>query len=52
MHHTLESYKAFPYVAWTLIISFTLFTYTLVVQLQNQLDEEIIGIGQIKEGGK
>jgi len=38
MNHTLESYKIFPYIAWALVISFALFTYTLTVRLQENLN--------------
>lgn len=30
----LETYKIFPYVAWALILGFTLFVYNLVTDLQ------------------
>ena len=34
MNHTLESHKFFPVVAWTLVVSFTLFTIMLTYQLK------------------
>jgi len=36
MNHTLEQYKAFPYVAWTLVILFAFFTINLTVQLNKE----------------
>lgn len=33
----LEGYKAFSYVAWVTIILFTLFTYNLVLNLEESL---------------
>jgi len=33
MKHTLEGHKFFPYIAWTLVIGFVLFTYTLTIRL-------------------
>lgn len=41
---TLEKYKIFPYVAWTLFIGFTLFVYTLVIQLQ-ETTESLVATG-------
>jgi hypothetical protein len=35
MGHTLESHKFFPYMAWTLVIAFALFTYTLTLRVQD-----------------
>jgi hypothetical protein len=32
---TLEKYKVFPYVAWALFIGFSLFVYSLVLELQS-----------------
>ena len=31
---TLERHKVFPYIAWGTLLFFTLFTYYLVLQLQ------------------
>ena len=31
---TLEKYKIFPYIAWTIFIGFSIFLYSLVLQLQ------------------
>lgn len=37
MNNTLESSKFFPYVAWTLVIGFAVFTYMLTVRVQEEL---------------
>jgi hypothetical protein len=37
MHNTLESHKFFPYVAWSIVIGFALFTYFLTVSVQSEL---------------
>ncbi len=37
MNHTLESYRIFPFIAWTLVIGFAVFTYMLTVRLQENL---------------
>lgn len=31
---TLEGHKAFPYIAWTTVVLFSLFTYNLVLDLR------------------
>jgi len=31
---TLEKYKLFPYIAWAVFIGFSLFVYSLVLELQ------------------
>lgn len=31
---TIEGSKAFPYIAWVTLLLFSLFTYSLVLQLQ------------------
>jgi len=38
MHNTLESSKYFPYVAWTLVIGFALFTYTLTLRVADEMN--------------
>lgn len=30
----LESYKIFPFIAWTLIIGFALFVYSMIMELK------------------
>jgi hypothetical protein len=39
MQHTLEKHRFFPYIAWATVISFALFTYTLAMDLQDDLDD-------------
>lgn len=34
MQKKLEAYKAFTYVAWTTVVLFSLFTYNIVLDLQ------------------
>lgn len=31
---TLEKYKIFPYIAWAIFIGFSIFVYSLVMELQ------------------
>ncbi len=38
MKHTLESSTLFPIIAWTLIISFSFFTYVLAKNLTNTVE--------------
>ena len=35
----LEAYKIFPYVAWGLILGFTLFVYNIVTELEQATDQ-------------
>lgn len=39
MNNTIESSKYFPYIAWTLVIGFSLFTYSLVMQANDELTD-------------
>lgn len=39
MNNTLESSKFFPYVAWTLVIGFSLFTYSLTMRVNDELTD-------------
>lgn len=48
MNHTLESYKIFPYVAWTLVIGFAIFTYMLTVRLQENLGDVDTNISELE----
>lgn len=48
MHNTLESYRIFPYVAWTLVIGFSLFTVLLTKQLEQEFDEIDIAVTNIE----
>lgn len=34
MKHTLEGSRAFPYIAWTTLIVFAVFTYYLAMELR------------------
>lgn len=50
MNFTLEQYKAFPYVAWTLFIGFALFVGNLAMELYTitgELAESNVRIEQI-----
>ncbi len=48
MNNTLESYKIFPYIAWALVIGFALFTYSLTMQLQDELADINSGIERLE----
>ena len=55
MNNTLESHKAFPYVAWTVVILFAGFTYSLASGLQDNLDlinqdTQVLEASLLKEG--
>lgn len=39
MNNTLESHKLFPYIAWTLVVGFALFTYSLTLHLNESFDD-------------
>jgi len=39
MKNTLESYKLFPFIAWSLVIGFALFVYFLTVHVGAELGE-------------
>jgi hypothetical protein len=49
MNNTLESHKFFPYVAWTLVIGFALFTYNLTINVQRELADIGGGIDRLEE---
>ncbi len=49
MKNTLESSKAFPIVAWSLIIGFALFTWTLTIHHQNELSDISSGIDRVED---
>ena len=40
----LEDSKLFPYIAWTTVIGFALFTYNLALDVQDQLEDIDDGI--------
>jgi hypothetical protein len=48
MHNTLESHKFFPYVAWTLVVGFAIFTYLITVRVQAQLSEIGAGVTRLE----
>ena len=48
MNKPLESYKIFPFIAWTLVIGFALFTYALTVRVQTELDGISSGIERLE----
>jgi hypothetical protein len=37
MNHPLESYTVFPYVAWTVVIGFALFTLNLTYRASQEI---------------
>jgi hypothetical protein len=49
MNHTLESHKFFPYIAWTIIIGFAFFTYSLTLRMQTDLQDINISIDNLEE---
>lgn len=38
MNFVLEKHRFFPYIAWTLVIGFVIFTYTLTIELTQATD--------------
>jgi hypothetical protein len=48
MKHTLESSKAFPIIAWSLIVGFAVFTWTLTLHLKNELTGISTGIERVE----
>lgn len=49
MGHTLESHKFFPHVAWALVVCFALFTYTLTVRVQQELEYLSSGVDRLEQ---
>ncbi len=49
MGHTLESHKLFPIVAWSLVVGFAVFTYTLTMQVQAELDGISDGVVRLEQ---
>ena len=39
MNFVLEKHKFFPYIAWTLVIGFVVFTYTLTIELTEATEQ-------------
>ncbi len=49
MHNTIESSKFFPYVAWTLVIGFAFFTYSLTMRMQDELADIGDGVERLEQ---
>ena len=49
MNNSLESSKFFPYVAWTTVVLFALFTYSLTMRLQSELSNINNGIDRLEQ---
>ncbi|MFZ2253436.1 MAG: hypothetical protein WAW13_04725 [Minisyncoccia bacterium] len=49
MNNSLESSKFFPYIAWTVVIGFALFTYMLTVRLQTELSDISSGVERLEQ---
>jgi hypothetical protein len=49
MHHTLESSKLFPFIAWLLVIGFASFTYMLTTSVQAELDTIAGGVDRLEQ---
>ena len=49
MHNSLESSKFFPFIAWTTVICFAVFTYTLTTRLQTELANISDGVQRLEQ---
>ncbi len=49
MNNTLESHKFFPYIAWTLVIGFAIFTYSLTMQFKTELTNIGDGVDRLEQ---
>ncbi len=49
MHNSLESSKYFPYIAWTLVVCFAFFTYTLTMRMQEELADIGDGVERLEQ---
>lgn len=49
MNNTLESYKIFPYIAWAIVIGFSIFTYFLTVRVNNELSNIGDGVARLEQ---
>jgi len=49
MNKTLESHKIFPYIAWMLIIGFTVFTYVLAMRVQADIAYLGDGVARLEQ---
>ena len=48
MNHTLESYKFFPHIAWTLVVGFAIFTYMLTTRVQSDINKLGNGVERLE----
>ncbi len=48
MNNTLESSRFFPVIAWTLVIGFAFFTYSLTTRLQSELSDIGDGVSRLE----
>ncbi len=49
---TLEQYRVFPFIAWTLVLGFTIFVYNLTTKLnsyQNNLADHTINLEDVSK---
>ncbi len=46
--HSLEQYRLFPYIAWTIVIAFALFVYTLTLTLQEAKTELASNVARLQ----
>ena len=46
---TLEKYKAFPYIAWTLVIGFAIFVYNLTMNLSEVAENLAISSSNLEK---
>lgn len=49
MNHTLESLKLFPVIAWSLIIGFCIFTWTLTLHLKNEVTNISLNVERMEQ---
>lgn len=48
MNNTLESHKLFPYIAWSIVIGFAIFTYYITVTVRAELEVISSGINRLE----
>ncbi len=48
MNNTLEGNKFFPYIAWTLVVGFAIFTYSLTTRVQSELTDISDGVERLE----
>ena len=49
MHNSLESSKFFPYIAWSVVIGFAIFTYSLTIRMQTELSDIGDGVDRLEQ---